>query len=56
MNNLQQVLDHLKYDIISDDNGTERWFLNGKIHREGGPAIIWADGAQAWWIDGRLIA
>jgi hypothetical protein len=48
----QQVLDHLKYDIVIDRNGTERWFLNGKLHREDGPAVIRADGTQYWYLNG----
>jgi len=29
----------------------KRWFLNGKIHREDGPAVVWADGSKFWFID-----
>ena len=25
---------------------------SGDLHREDGPAIIWADGTQVWWING----
>ena len=27
---------------------------NGNIHRDNGPARIWCDGDQAWYIDGEL--
>lgn len=32
------------------------WTLDGKYHREDGPAIIHSDGSQEWWIDGEQIA
>lgn len=38
--------------IFSD--GTQEWYLNGKLHREDGPACIWPDGYQEWWLNGQL--
>lgn len=35
-----------------DQNGTERWYLNGVRHREGGPAITWASGTTIWYLNG----
>ena len=32
--------------------GTELWWLNGRFHREDGPAIIYPDGYEAWFLDG----
>lgn len=34
-----------------DYYGTKIWKLNGKLHREDGPAIEWADGRKEWWIN-----
>ncbi len=34
-----------------DSNGTKRWFLNGKRHREDGPAREWADGYKEWYLN-----
>ena len=34
--------------------GTQKWYLNGKIHREDGPAAIYSYGGQQWWIHGEL--
>ena len=28
------------------------WYQNGKPHREDGPAVIWAYGAQRWYLYG----
>ena len=33
-------------------NGTKRWFLNDKLHRDNGlPAIEWSDGTKSWWLN-----
>ena len=29
-----------------------RWYINGKLHREDGPAIEWASGYMRWYING----
>ena len=34
------------------DNGTKKWYLNGDLHREDGPAVEWADGTKEWYIEG----
>jgi len=34
-----------------NQNGTKWWFLNGKYHREDGPAIEYEDGRQHWFIN-----
>ena len=33
-------------------NGNKYWFLNGKRHREDGPAIEWASGNKHWYLNG----
>lgn len=40
------------YKVKVWGNGTKEWFLNGKRHREDGPAIEWADGSKKWYING----
>ncbi len=30
------------------------WFLDGKYHREDGPAIEFVDGDKQWWLNGEL--
>jgi hypothetical protein len=35
-----------------DDNGVEKWLLDGKLHRRGGPAAIYPDGREEWWYHG----
>ena len=34
-------------------DGTKRWFLNGKRHREEGPAYEHPDGTKAWYLNGK---
>lgn len=29
------------------------WYLNGKLHRENGPAIILKNGGEFWWFNGK---
>jgi hypothetical protein len=33
-------------------NGTKEWFLNGKLHREDGPAVEYPNGTKVWWLNG----
>jgi hypothetical protein len=42
----------IEYTVKVFDNGTRYWYLNGKYHREDGPAIEWADGSNEWWLNG----
>ena len=32
--------------------GIKFWHQNGLWHRENGPADMWADGENCWWIEG----
>jgi len=35
-------------------NGTKEWYLNGKYHREDGPAVEKANGDKEWWQNGKF--
>jgi hypothetical protein len=39
--------------IAEHPNGSKLWYLNGKLHREDGPAVEWADGRKEWWLNGK---
>ena len=41
-------------NIEIDENGSKQWRINGKLHREDGPAIEWADGDKWWYINDKL--
>jgi hypothetical protein len=34
-------------------DGTKHWFLNGKRHREDGPAVERSDGEKHWLLNGK---
>ena len=38
--------------IIYND-GTKRWYFNGKLHREDGPAYEEANGSKEWYLNGK---
>jgi len=44
----------LKGYEIQEYSSVRFWYLNGKLHREDGPAIEYADGSRQWWINGKL--
>lgn len=40
---------------VIEDDGCQNWYnADGQHHRDGGPAIIWADGDQLWLLNGYL--
>lgn len=45
----------ITYEVTVFDNGTKHWYLNGKCHREGGPAVEWADGTKKWYLNGECV-
>jgi len=39
---------------ITHISGVKRWRLpNGRLHRKDGPAIIYPDGSEQWWLNGK---
>ena len=43
----------IEYTVKVSPDGSKYWFLNGKRHREDGPAIECADGAKHWFLNGK---
>ena len=43
-----------KPKLIKYEDGRQEWRLNGKLHREDGPAFVSADGTQKWYLNGKL--
>lgn len=33
--------------------GIKKWYRNGELHREEGPAVIYDNGKKEWWIHGK---
>jgi len=44
----------IEYTVKVYEDGTKKWFLNGQLHREDGPAIEWEDGTKKWFLNGQL--
>ena len=42
----------IEYTVKVYKNGSKEWYLNGKRHREDGPALELADGRKEWWLNG----
>jgi len=39
---------------VTVENGNKAWYLNGKLHREDGPAIDEFNGNKFWYINDKL--
>jgi hypothetical protein len=37
-----------------DEFGCKEWRLNGKYHREDGPAVEYPGGTKQWWLNDKL--
>ena len=46
--------DYKTYEVRVYTNGDKRWYLNGKLHREDGPAVEYPDGQKVWWLNDEL--
>ena len=44
-----------KPEVKVDTDGNKHWFLNGKLHREDGPAVEYADGTKEWYLNGKKL-
>ena len=44
----------IEYTVKVWDNGDKFWYLNGKLHREDGPAVECANGDKSWFLNGKL--
>ena len=40
--------------MIEESDGTKKWYLNGELHREDGPAIEEINGSKHWYLNGEL--
>ena len=43
----------IEYTVRVYDNGDKWWYLNGKRHREDGPAFEGASGSKDWYLNGK---
>ena len=40
--------------VLEYTGGTEEWYLNGVLHRDGGPAVQFSDGVNVWHHNGEV--
>ena len=43
----------IEYTVKVWANGDKYWYLNGKLHREDGPAVEYANGSKFWYLNGK---
>ena len=41
-------------EMMINEDGDKKWYLNSNLHREDGPAIEYADGTKEWRINGLI--
>jgi hypothetical protein len=47
------MTNYIKYEVRVYANGRKSWHLNGKRHREDGPAIEYSNGDKEWYLNGK---
>jgi len=45
----------IEYKVKVYDSGNKYWYLDGKLHREDGPAIEFSYGANEWYLYGKFL-
>ena len=43
----------IEYTVKVNNDGDTYWHLNGKLHRENGPAVEYGNGRKEWYINGK---
>ena len=46
-------MSYKEYTVNVYTDGRKYWCLNGKYHREDGPAIEYANGTKSWFLNGK---
>jgi hypothetical protein len=44
----------IEYTVEVYTNGAKFWYLNGKLHREDGPAVEYSNGDKSWYLNDKL--
>ena len=48
------MTNYIKYEVEVYPNGSKYWYLNGKRHREDGPALERSNGDKSWYLNNKL--
>lgn len=43
------------YTVKVFEDGSKCWYLDGKRHREDGPAVEFSSGTNAWYLNGERL-
>ena len=49
-------MNEIKNGLIKLVDGTKEWYLNGKRHREDGPAIECSNGVKFWYVNNKELS
>ena len=41
----------ITYEVCVHTNDSICWYLDGRLHCEHGPAVVYANGNKSWWLD-----
>ena len=41
--------------IVTENTNVSYYYLNGQLHREDGPAVIYTNGTKEWWINNKRL-
>ena len=47
------MTNYIKYEVKVYADGNKAWYLNGRLHREDGPAVEDSDGTKVWYLNGK---
>jgi hypothetical protein len=47
--------DYIQYQVRVYSNGDKYWYLNGRRHREDGPAIEYPNGTKSWYLNDKKL-
>jgi hypothetical protein len=47
------MTNYIKYEVKVYAGGNKYWYLNGKLHREDGPAVRYSNGDKFWYLNGK---
>ena len=45
----------IEYTVKVSKAGDKYWYLNGKLHREDGPAVEYVGGDKSWYLNGNRL-
>jgi hypothetical protein len=45
------MTNYIKYEVEVYEDGDKHWYLNGKRHREDGPAVEDSNGSKFWFLN-----